>query len=121
MLQNADTPCRVINARTGATRDNTSWVLGRIMQDFEFWKDLQTSDKLHALIDYKLRAMRQRNPDARVPKFAGLVVSVYKPSETQPPGSLCETAFNGVGPLSSPCSCSLLPSHVDFSVTGASS
>jgi hypothetical protein len=56
------------------------------MRDFEFWKDLQTSDKLHTLIDCKWRAMRQRDPDARVPKFAGLVVSVYKPSETQPPG-----------------------------------
>jgi hypothetical protein len=86
MLQDADTPCRVINTRTGGTRDNTSWVLGRIMRDFEFWKDLQTSDKLHTLIDSKWRAMRQQNPDARVPKFAGLVVSVYKPSETQPSG-----------------------------------
>ncbi|GIJ91899.1 hypothetical protein Asppvi_010874 [Aspergillus pseudoviridinutans] len=86
MVQDADTQCRVINARTGVTRDNTSWVLGRIMRDFEYWKDRQTSNKLHTLIDHKWSVMRQRNPDARRPKFAGLVVSVYKPSETQPPG-----------------------------------
>ncbi|GFF30027.1 hypothetical protein IFM58399_02453 [Aspergillus lentulus] len=55
------------------------------MRDFKFWKDPQTSDKLHTPIDYEWRAMAQRNEDARVPKFAGLVVSVYKPSETQPP------------------------------------
>ncbi|KAF4161888.1 hypothetical protein CNMCM6936_002902 [Aspergillus lentulus] len=85
MLQDADTPCRVIHARTGVTRENTSWVLGHIMRDFKFWKDPQTSDKPHTPIDYEWRTMAQRNEDARVPKFAGLVVSVYKPSETQPP------------------------------------
>jgi len=34
-----DCSCKIINGETGYVRDNTSWVIGRIVRDFEYWVD----------------------------------------------------------------------------------
>merc|ERR1712093_866825 len=34
-----DCACKVINGRTGYVRDNSSWIIGRIVRDFESWMD----------------------------------------------------------------------------------
>ncbi|KAI1653203.1 hypothetical protein F4813DRAFT_375381 [Daldinia decipiens] len=36
-----DYSCKVVNAQNGFVRDNDSWVIGRIVRDFETWMDSQ--------------------------------------------------------------------------------
>ncbi|KAL6228810.1 hypothetical protein BDW75DRAFT_250576 [Aspergillus navahoensis] len=74
MLQDGDTPCKIINGRSGYIRENTSWVLGRLMRDFKHWRDRR--------IDHSF--LIEKDPAAPRPSQAGLVVSVYKPSESRP-------------------------------------
>lgn len=31
--------CKAINGRTGYVRDNSSWIIGRIVRDFKSWMD----------------------------------------------------------------------------------
>lgn len=42
-----DCPCNVINGSTGYVRDNSSWIIGRIVPDFESWMD---DGKLNSVI-----------------------------------------------------------------------
>jgi hypothetical protein len=38
MLQDGDTPCKIING-CSYIKENTSWVLARVMRDFKHWRD----------------------------------------------------------------------------------
>ncbi|KAI2468954.1 hypothetical protein F4781DRAFT_241175 [Annulohypoxylon bovei var. microspora] len=41
LMPAADFPCKVVNGRNGFVRDNYSWVVGRVVRDFESWMDRQ--------------------------------------------------------------------------------
>ncbi|KAM0430107.1 hypothetical protein ACHAPT_006113 [Fusarium lateritium] len=82
MPQSPDTHCKVINGKSGYCRDNTSWILGRMMRDFEHWRDPATERKTNELLDLKWEQLRSRDPHAKRPPRAGLVVSVYEPMTT---------------------------------------
>ncbi|PWI64585.1 hypothetical protein PCL_09515 [Purpureocillium lilacinum] len=97
-----DCACKVINGRTGYVRDNSSWVIGRIMRDFDKWMD---NGKPNGIIRQQLRSMVDRrwhqnrhNANAEHlgsgttvprPSIAGLCVSIYAPENATPgfPGS----------------------------------
>jgi hypothetical protein len=84
-----DTSCVLINGKSGYSRENTSWVLGRLLRDFDRW--MHGEVKAHII---KMRAERTKfleERDKRVltpeekPTIVSLCVSVYEAVDT--PGS----------------------------------
>ncbi len=69
-----DCACKVINGKSGYVRDNTSWVIGRIVRDFEAWVDKPVKDHLAGMIQTR----REQDKTAPKPTQVGLCVSVYK-------------------------------------------
>ncbi|KAI1453934.1 hypothetical protein F4805DRAFT_441907 [Annulohypoxylon moriforme] len=85
LMPTADCTCQVINGQSGYIRSNSSWVIGRIVRDFEVWMDGGQANgpirkRLEEIIDDQRKAMKASNP----PPMAGLCVSVYKALEAQP-------------------------------------
>lgn len=87
-----DSACTVINARSGYTRENHSWILGRILRDFEFWMDGASPAirrRLDAIIEARwgrLRAEAEPGTALAVPRprKAGLCVSVFEAGQARP-------------------------------------
>ncbi|KAK7903103.1 hypothetical protein LTR67_001120 [Exophiala xenobiotica] len=84
-----DCACKVINGKSGYVRDNTSWVIGRIVRDFEAWVDDPVKEHLAGMIQTRWN-QNKKNAGTDVPKptQAGLCVSVYraKPANIGCPG-----------------------------------
>jgi hypothetical protein len=79
-----DYPCMVINARNGYVRNNSSWIIGRIMRDFESWMD---DGKRDGPIRTHLQEMIRERWGPTVSKYtagAGLCVSIYKADLARP-------------------------------------
>ncbi|KAJ5522165.1 hypothetical protein N7527_006280 [Penicillium freii] len=103
LMPSADFPCKVINGHTGYIRDNRSWVIGRLVRDFENWMDKQpqvqpqpnlTTDLnqktvqkcVEEIMESKWKALKEdakakRQPEPERPRKAGLCVSVYRTQE----------------------------------------
>ena len=91
-----DCTCKVINGKTGYVRDNCSWILGRVVRDYESWMDAGTSNgDIHACINkiiedkwevLKKAAREDSVPESAVekPTQAGLCVSVYSAMKARP-------------------------------------
>jgi hypothetical protein len=84
LMPGADTPCTVINVSNGQSRSNGSWVLGRLMRDFEFWMGSTVRTKVRELKEAKWEFDRERaklegvDPETiTFPAHAGLVVSIW--------------------------------------------
>jgi hypothetical protein len=79
----------VITAKNGYTRSNTSWVICRILRDYESWMDPAVRTRLEKMLDERQRYMR-RNTRAGTPVprpgQTGLCISVYEPSKTKTAG-----------------------------------
>ncbi|RVX71624.1 hypothetical protein B0A52_03808 [Exophiala mesophila] len=92
-----DCDCKVINRKTGYDRGNTSWIIGRIMRDFESWKDDDTpendriGDKVNAVIESVWKYQKKEadkeheGSGAFVPRpaQAGLCISVWEALPTK--------------------------------------
>ncbi|KAG5945547.1 hypothetical protein E4U53_006696 [Claviceps sorghi] len=99
----ADFSCKVINGRTGHVRDNASWIIGRLVRDFAYWKnrgpgrdgraaagaggrEARGEDtiqrRVNELLDDKWKQLREAtekgDPEPPRPTQAGLCVSVYE-------------------------------------------
>ncbi|KAH6986854.1 hypothetical protein EDB80DRAFT_881289 [Ilyonectria destructans] len=83
-----DCRCKVIDGKSGYSRDNSSWILGRIVRDFDHWRDDSVRTKLDEVLKEKLAKMRKTEKNAKKPPMAGLIVSIYKPSTTIPAGTV---------------------------------
>jgi hypothetical protein len=92
-----DCACKVINGRTGYVRDNSSWIIGRIVRDFESWMDDGKSQgriRTHRsrMLDQrwendKRKAEKKKTgsgEDVAKPTQAGLCVSIYKADHARP-------------------------------------
>ncbi|EDU42064.1 hypothetical protein PtrSN002B_003841 [Pyrenophora tritici-repentis] len=85
-----DCACKVINGKTGYVRDNCSWVLGRIVRDYESWMDAgNPNGAIHArvnkMIDDKwAKEMSMSGSAVEKPTQAGLCVSVYSAEKARP-------------------------------------
>ena len=99
LMPPADFSCKVINGKTGYARDNRSWIVGRIVRDFETWMDKQPRKQRQSAIprdegqktiqirvqemieskwnELKVHARAKRGPEPERPFKAGLCVSVY--------------------------------------------
>jgi hypothetical protein len=82
-------PCLLITAKNGYIRSNTSWVISRMLRDYESWMDRAVRTKLEKILDERQRYM-QRNTKAGTPVprpgQTGLCISVYEPSKTKTAG-----------------------------------
>ncbi|GKZ83522.1 hypothetical protein AnigIFM56816_008617 [Aspergillus niger] len=92
-----DCACKVINGRTGYVRDNSSWIIGRIVRDFDSWMDNGKRDgrikkHLRGMLDQRLekdrRAAEKKKrgsaKDVAKPSQTGLCVSIYKADHARP-------------------------------------
>lgn len=87
-MPDTDTPCAIINGKNGYVRGNNSWILGRMMRDYEYWMGRPVWDKVESLIEARWKfdkeheAKEYPNSGRKVPRptQAGLVVSVWEPS-----------------------------------------
>lgn len=95
----ADYPCKVINGRNGFVRDNSSWIIGRIVRDFETWMDRGQPEPyvrncVENLINdqwekEKAKAIANADGVASIalperPRKVGLCVSIYKAKDPMP-------------------------------------
>ncbi|TVY71123.1 hypothetical protein Focb16_v000048 [Fusarium oxysporum f. sp. cubense] len=104
LMPPADFPCLVINGETGYVRENHSWIIGRMVRDFDSWKDKQqreqdlpasslcrsqsqsrnpVKDCVESIINDKWKELRVRarqrdEPKPKQPYKAGLCVPIYK-------------------------------------------
>ncbi|RAL06648.1 uncharacterized protein BO97DRAFT_309947, partial [Aspergillus homomorphus CBS 101889] len=88
-----DCSCKVINGLNGYARDNTSWILGRMVRDYESWMD---GGMLEGPVHQRLarilndsweatkREQKQTHGEITRPRQAGLCVSVYRAVQTVP-------------------------------------
>lgn len=95
-----DYTCKVINGKTGYVRDNSSWIIGRIVRDFEGWMDEGKKGgpirkQLDRMIEERWRMDKNAAESKAIdlgkplepttkPLQAGLCVSVYKAEKAQP-------------------------------------
>lgn len=94
LMPDPDTSCSLINGKNGYVRGNNSWVLGRIMRDYEFWMGPSVQAKTESLLDarweFEKRKEQELNSGSSIPvprpAQAGLVVSVWKPNRNVKPG-----------------------------------
>lgn len=82
----ADVACKVINAKSGCVRDNTSWVIGRIMRDYDYWMDVRIATETYAVVEEvrKFKAKerdekpaREKEPLVQISRV-GLTVAIYQ-------------------------------------------
>lgn len=83
MALEPDCKCKVIHSKSGYAKDNTSWIVGRIVRDFPYWRHPDVTDKLNEVLNQKhAKLIKEGDPKAERPLMAGLVVSIYEPSKT---------------------------------------
>ncbi|KAI3318585.1 hypothetical protein HD806DRAFT_305357 [Xylariaceae sp. AK1471] len=85
LMPAADCPCQVINAHSGVVRDNSSWIIGRLVRDFESWMDDGRPD---GPIQRRMQQILSEKQDIlktpKQPQRAGLCVSVYRAKDARP-------------------------------------
>ncbi|KAK4442921.1 hypothetical protein QBC34DRAFT_488593 [Podospora aff. communis PSN243] len=81
-----DSACKVINGRSGYVINNTSWILGRIIRDFDSWCSEETRNKTAEVLDTKWSELCASEAGAKRPRRAGLVVTVCRPSKLEVAG-----------------------------------
>lgn len=89
-MPDADCPCQVINGKNGYVRGNGSWVIGRVVRDYELWMGSAVREVTQSLIDarwkYEQEDADKYDPGSGKkvprPRQAGLVVSFWEPSQT---------------------------------------
>jgi hypothetical protein len=94
LMPDADTGCTIINGKNGSSRGNGSWVLGRMMRDYHWWMTEEvrhkTEDVLAAAHDFDVKRELEKPPHLQqlvVERAqAGLIVSFWEASATEPAG-----------------------------------
>lgn len=85
-----DCSCKVINGRNGHVRDNSSWVIGRIVRDFESWmSDSRRGDRIATHVQRMRKERWERNRQAAEKAQPGSGSSVPRP----PRVGLCVCVF----------------------------
>ncbi|KAL1591810.1 hypothetical protein SLS59_010038 [Nothophoma quercina] len=99
-----DCACIVINGESAYSRDNTSWVLGRIVRDYESWAHADVRAKVNEIIDERWEMDKQK-AEAKVkgsgslqerPTQVGLCVAIYR-AERATPGEISRDVLYWTG------------------------
>jgi hypothetical protein len=85
LMPTPDCACIAINGKSGYFRSNSSWILGRMVRDYESWMDGKIKEKVDEVIDQRWtqledEARENGEPAPERPKQAGLCVSIYQPT-----------------------------------------
>jgi hypothetical protein len=89
LMPDSDCPCIVINTKSQQSRDNRSWILGRLIRDYEYWQPRKVKEETERILDEatekdrekaKKKAEREGVPYNQPPRRvrAGLCVAFYK-------------------------------------------
>ncbi|TRX90295.1 hypothetical protein FHL15_008840 [Xylaria flabelliformis] len=86
LMPAADCACKVINGHNGFVRDNSSWIISRIMRDFETWKDDGPANRpaIQTHIGELLKHEKNSRKIIEQSNRAGLRISIYKAGNAQP-------------------------------------
>jgi hypothetical protein len=89
LMPDPDCGALAINGQTGYSRENQSWVLGRLVRDLPSWAHPAVRAAAEAAIDAKWAALtaaaqRQHRPAPPRPARAGLCVAVYRARPASP-------------------------------------
>lgn len=85
LLPDPDHSCLVVNAKSGYLTDNKSWVIGRLVRDFDKWKHASVQAHVESMLDARFDTQKSY-AEARVtgssagisrPTQAGLCIPVY--------------------------------------------
>jgi hypothetical protein len=90
MPSRSECPCLVVTAKNGYIRSNSSWVISRVVRDFEYWMDAAVRTKLDDIMHDRYNYMKKQvKPGTAIikPKKSGLCISVYEPCQVQRAGS----------------------------------
>lgn len=86
-----DCKCLVINGRSGYVRENTSWIIGRIVRDFESWMDRSDpKGRVRANLDKILRDRWEYDKAKAEDIEPGAGAGVERPVQA----GLCVTFYN---------------------------
>lgn len=87
-----DTSCLVINGHSAYARTNTSWIIGRLVRDFEHWMPTQTRQHLQQMLDARWQENREKAARKHDPSMLPFTPS---PSPVPRPvqASLCVTVL----------------------------
>ncbi|KAF9771027.1 hypothetical protein IL306_011350 [Fusarium sp. DS 682] len=88
MPPDPDCRCKVIHGKCGYGRDSSSWILGRIVRDFDYWRNDKVREKLDDVLKARQVELSKADKNAKKPPMAGLIVSIYEPSSTIPAGTV---------------------------------
>ena len=81
-----DCKCIVINGKSGYAKENSSWIIGRMVRDFHYWKHKEIQAETDKVVDEKWVQRKKIDANESRPLQAGLVVSIYMPSRPMIPG-----------------------------------
>ncbi|CZR57981.1 uncharacterized protein PAC_07871 [Phialocephala subalpina] len=84
-----ESPCLVITAKNGYFRSNSSWVISRVLSDYESWMDPAVRTRLEKMLDERQHYMRlktRKGTKVPRPRQTGLCISIYEPSKAQTAG-----------------------------------
>ena len=76
-MPSADFSFKVVNGKNGYVWDNTSWVIGRIVRDYEDWVDMRVDYHLRIMLVEKWEELRKKGV-MKKPTQAGLCVFIYR-------------------------------------------
>ncbi|OMP86834.1 hypothetical protein BK809_0000509 [Diplodia seriata] len=104
-----DTSCLVINARSGYARNNCSWLIARLVRDYEHWMPPQTRLHLQSMLDQRWEENKETAAHKHMAKQQQQQSKSYLPSAPMLPfdatsiarptqASLCVTVFAAAGP-----------------------
>ena len=88
-MPSSSSPLLVITAKNGYVRNNHSWVLDRIMRDYDGWADAAVKKRLNEMLDERHAYLQAKvGKDSAVPRpgQTGLCVSIYESSTEQVAG-----------------------------------
>lgn len=80
----------VVTVKNGYTRPNNSWVISRILRDYDSWMDVAVRQKLTKIMNDRHNYMKSHTkPGTLVPRpqKSGLCISVYEPSRRKRAGA----------------------------------
>lgn len=82
LMPGPEIDCLVINAKTGYSRSNHSWILSRMMRDFEWWfpRLVKPAER------HKLESLREQSKDPQNVRV-GLCISVWQCTKASGRGS----------------------------------
>ncbi|KAH6666290.1 hypothetical protein B0J14DRAFT_604564 [Halenospora varia] len=84
-----ESPCLLVTAKNGYIRSNASWVISRILRDYESWMDPAIRLRLEEMLDERQLYMRQKTKKGTIvprPGQTGLCISIYEPSKSKTAG-----------------------------------